>query len=246
MSRRNLILVRTLASAVVISWLASPAAQGDVTPYFSIKVVDAETGRGVPLVELRTVNDLRYFTDSNGVVAFREPGLMDKEVFFYVASHGYEYPKDGFGIRGAALHITAGGAATLKIHRLNIAERLYRLTGGGIYADSVLVGDKTPLKEPVLDGMVLGSDTVLNAVHRKKVYWFWGDTNRPGYPLGNFQVPGAVSDLPSQGGLDPEIGVDLTDCTDAKGFAKEALRMPGKGPTWLAALVPLTDADVHE
>jgi hypothetical protein len=244
-SRRNLIITLVLASAGFASWPVS-AAQGDASPYFSIKVIDDETGRGVPLVELRTVNDLRYFTDSNGVVAFHEPGLMDKEVFFYVASHGYEYPKDGFGIRGAALHVKAGGAATVKIHRVNIAERLYRLTGGGVYADSVLIGDKTPLKKPVLDGMVLGSDTVLNAIHRKKIYWFWGDTNRPGYPLGNFQVPGAVSEPPSQGGLDPEIGVDLKYFIDAKGFAKETMRMPGKGPTWLTALTPLTDAGGRE
>jgi hypothetical protein len=244
MSRRNLVFASLAASAVVFGWLTS--ARGDGNPYFAIKVVDDETGRGVPLVELRTVNDLRYFTDSNGLVAFGEPGLVDKDVFFYVASHGYEYPKDGFGIRGAALHVTAGGAATLKIHRVNIAERLYRLTGGGIYVDSVLVGDKTPLKEPVLDGTVLGSDTVLNAVHRNKIYWFWGDTNRPGYPLGNFQVPGAVSEPPPHGGLDPEVGVNLTYFIDAKGFAKETMRMPGKGPTWLTALVPLTGADGRE
>ncbi len=41
---------------------------------FAIRVVDAETGRGVPLVELETVNHLRFYTDSNGTVAFREPG----------------------------------------------------------------------------------------------------------------------------------------------------------------------------
>jgi len=233
-------------TALLLSASVFHAAPDDANKYFAVKVVDDETGHGVPLVELRTVNDLRYFTDSNGVVAFREPGLMEKDVFFYVASHGYEYPKDGFGIRGAALHVTAGGAAKLKIHRVNIAERLYRLTGGGVYADSVLVGDKTPLREPVLNGLVLGSDTVLNAVHRNKIYWFWGDTNRPGYPLGNFQVPGAVSELPSHGGLDPETGVDLAYFTDAKGFAKETMRMPGKGPTWLTALVPLTDADGRE
>ncbi len=246
MSRCKLLQVQILTLAAVFVGLAPPAAHGEANPYFAVKVVDDVTGRGVPLVELRTVNDLRYFTDSNGVVAFREPGLMDKDVFFNVASHGYEYPKDGFGIRGTALHVTAGGAATLKIHRTNIAERLYRLTGGGIYADSVLVGEKTPLKEPVLDGQVLGSDTVLNAVHGKKIYWFWGDTNRPGYPLGNFQVPGAVSELPAQHGLDPEIGVDLSYFTDAKGFAKETMRMPGKGPTWLTALVPLIDAQGRE
>ena len=69
-------------------------------PYFHIQVVDAETGRGVPLVELETVNNIQLVTDSAGNIAFLEPGLMDREVFFRVHSHGYEYPKDGFGFRG--------------------------------------------------------------------------------------------------------------------------------------------------
>ena len=97
-----------------------------------------------------------------------------------------------------------------------------------------------------MDAQVFGSDSVLNAVHRGKVYWFWGDTNRPSYPLGLFNVPGAVSDLPSKGALDPEAGVDLDYFTDGKGLAKETARMPGKGPTWLTALVPLTDAAGRE
>src|SRR5687767_10402864 len=87
--------------------------------YFAIHVVDADTGRGVPLVELRTTNDIAFVTDSNGVVAFDEPGLMGEEVFFTVKSHGYEYPKDGFGFRGARLKPVAGGKATLKVRRLN-------------------------------------------------------------------------------------------------------------------------------
>ncbi len=53
-----------------------------------------------PLVELRTVNQIRYYTDSNGIVAFDEPGLMNRKVFFSIASHGYEVDKDGFGFRG--------------------------------------------------------------------------------------------------------------------------------------------------
>ena len=63
---------------------------------FAITVVDADTGRGVPLVELRTVHGVRYYTDSNGVVAFREPGLMGRTVFFHVRSHGYEFRKDEY------------------------------------------------------------------------------------------------------------------------------------------------------
>src|SRR5206468_3230224 len=102
---------------------------------FAITVVDGDTGRGVPLVELRTVHGARYFTDSNGIVAFREPGLMGRSVFFHVRSHGYEFRKDGFGFRGQALQVKAGGSAKLTVRRLNLAERLYRVTGAGIYRD---------------------------------------------------------------------------------------------------------------
>jgi hypothetical protein len=210
--------------------------------YFKITVVDEQTGRGVPLVELRTTNNLRFVTDSNGVVAFHEPGLMDQTVFFHVQSHGYEYPKDGFGFRGKALKVKEGGSATLKTKRLNIAERLYRVTGAGIYADSVLVGDKPPIGQPLLNAQVMGSDSVVNALYRGKLYWFWGDTNRPRYPLGNFNVPGATSTLPKDGGLDPEVGLDLRYFVDKEGFAKPVAQMPGEGPTWIGGATVLRDA----
>ena len=162
---------------ILLTLAADPVPQQG--EYFKISVVDEQTGRGVPLVELRTVNSIRLWTDSNGVAAFFEPGLMGQTVFFHVSSHGYEFPKDGFGYRGQALKVTEGGSATLKIKRINVAERLYRVTGGGIYADSLLVGDKVPLKQPALNGQVFGSDSVVNALYRGRVYWFWGDTNRP-------------------------------------------------------------------
>src|SRR5688500_12299594 len=98
---------------------------------FAITVVDSRTGRGVPLIELRTNHGLRLVTDSNGIVAFREPGLMNETVFFHVSGHGYEHPKDGFGFRGKQLKIEPGGSATLKVDRVNVAERLYRVTGAG-------------------------------------------------------------------------------------------------------------------
>ena len=208
---------------------------------FAIRVVDAETGRGVPLVELETVNHLRFYTDSNGTVAFREPGLMGRQIFFHVRSHGYEYPKDSFGYRGVRLKTTPGTEAVLKLKRLNIAERLYRVTGAGIYRDNRLLGRSAPIKQPLLNGMVFGSDSVVTAVYRGKLHWFWGDTNRPSYPLGNFHVPFATSLLPGQGGLDPGLGVNLTYAVGKNGFAKEAAKMPGKGPTWIDGLVVLPD-----
>ncbi len=193
----------TFAVATLTWLISSCAAIAADSGCFCIRVLDEETGRGVPLVELTTVNHIRYYTDSAGVVAFCEPGLVDQSVFFHVKSHGYEFRQDGFGYRGTRLQVTAGGEATLKIKRLNIAQRLYRITGAGIYRDSILLNRPAPIEQPLLNAQVFGSDSVVNCSYQGKLFWFWGDTNRPSYPLGNFHVPGAVSQLPSQGGLDP-------------------------------------------
>ena len=233
---------QTIAAALLLGW-APLALSGE---HFAITVVDEQTGRGVPLVELRTVNSIRYYTDSAGVIAFDEPGLIGQEVFFFVTSHGYEYPADGFGNRGLKLHPLPGGSATIKIKRLNVAERLYRVTGGGIYRDSVLLNRPVPLREPVLSGLVLGQDSVLSVVYRGQIRWFWGDTAWPAYPLGNFQVAGATSRLPTDGGLPPETGVDLTYFVDERGFARPMAPVPGEGPTWIDGLMTLRDADGRE
>ena len=166
---------------------------------------------------------------------------MGQAVFFHVQGHGYEYPKDGFGFRGKAIDVVEGGRARLVVKRINIAERLYRITGAGIYRDSLVVGDKAPTRNPLLDARVLGSDSVLEAVFQGKIQWFWGDTNRPGYPLGNFHTPTATSLLPSDGGLDPELGIDLDYAVDADGFAAPSAKLPGDGPTWLDALAVVPD-----
>ena len=229
-----------------------PSDQKPITPgsarprVFRIHVVEEGTGRGVPLVELKTVNQIRYVTDSNGIVAFDEPGLFNRKVFFTITSHGYEFEKDGFGYRGQALEVTEGGSADIVIHRLNVARRLYRVTGAGIYRDSVLTGDTVPIREPLLNAKVFGQDSVVNAVYQGKIHWFWGDTNRPDYPLGNFHVPGAISDLPGQGALEPEVGVNLGYFLDEHGFARPTAPMPGEGPTWISGLVVLKDREARE
>jgi hypothetical protein len=206
---------------------------------FVITVIDEQTNRGVPLVELTSVNHIRYVTDSAGVVAVDEPGFMNQRVFFSIASHGYEFPKDGFGIRGKAIDIKPGGEATLKIKRLNIAERLYRTTGEGIYHDTVLAGRKAPLELPVLNAQVLGQDSVQRALYRGQIHWFWGDTNRVGYPLGHFGMAGAVSDLPDHGGLDPSVGVNLRYFTDDHGFSRPMV--PGVNLRWADGFLVLKD-----
>ncbi len=210
--------------------------------YFRITVQDQDTGRGVPLVELRTVNEVRYYTDSNGIAAVGDPELMGQRVFFKISSPGYEFPADAFGYHGTALTVKAGGSVVLKIKRLNIAERLYRVTGAGIYRDSMLTGQPGSLKQPLLNGQVFGQDTVMAAVYGGRLVWFFGDTNRPSYPLGQFAISGATSALPGQGGLDPGVGVDLTYWTDPGGFSRPMIPIAGApGPVWIGGLFSMAD-----
>ncbi len=167
---------------------------------------------------------------------------MGQNVYFHVSSPGYSFPKDGFGNIGKAFKIVAGGEAVLKIKRDNIAERLYRMTGAGIYRDSILAGEPVPLKEPLLNGQVMGQDTVEVAPYQGKIYWFFGDTNRPSYPLGQFATSGATSFLPSKGGLDPKAGVDLTYWVGDDGFSRPMIPIPhAAGPIWVGGVFTLRD-----
>lgn len=223
----------------------STSASVPASKPFAIEVLDDQTGRGVPLVELRTTGAISYFTDSNGIVAFDEPGLMNQRVFFEVSSHGYEFPADGFGIRGKGLDVKPGGKATLKIKRQNIAERLYRVTGGGIYRDTVLVGREAPIEHPLLNAKVIGCDSIQTAVYKSRMYWFWGDTIRPAYPLGNFNMTGATTPAPAAG---PNLdrGVNLEYFVGDDGFARGVAKMEGSGPTWLDAMTVVPDRDGRE
>ncbi len=214
---------------------------------FKIAVVDEATGRGVPMVELCTVHDVLFVTDSAGVAAILDPELLGREVYFHVQSHGYEYPKDGFGFSGATLTVVKGGSAQLSIRRINVAERLYRMTGAGIYRDSILLGEKAPIKEPLINGLVTGQDSALAALYHGRLFWCFGDTNRFGYPLGNFAVSCAVSSLQDSGGLPPSVGVDLEYFVDVSGFSRRMCPIEGQpGPVWLDALMVLQDAEGKE
>ena len=92
------------------------------------------------------------------------------------------------------VQVELGARETLEIKRLNVAERLYRITGAGIFTDSVRLGEETPLEFPVLNAQVSGQDSVQAALYGDRVYWFWGDTNRLSYPLGQFHTSGATSE----------------------------------------------------
>lgn len=243
--------MKTSAFGFALGWLLAATginasgAEPPATP-FRIAVVDGATGRGVPLVELKTTHNVRYFTDNSGLVAFTEPGLLGQRVFFYVRSHGYEMAKDGFGYAGVALDTQPGGSATIKLKRINLAERLYRITGAGCYRDTVLLGEQAPVNEPLLNGQVVGQDSALATILGGRIHWFWGDTTPAKYPLGNFKTAGAVSDLPGRGGLDPAIGVKLRYFTNGAGFSRGMAPLAGEGVVWLDGLLVVPDETGRE
>ena len=204
----------------------------------AITVKDAETKRGIPCVELRTEEGLTYYTDSAGRIAFYEPDLMGKIVSFEVRSYGYESPRKGH----VELRVAAGKNVAFTLERINLAERLYRITGEGIYRDSVLLGLKVPLERPLLNAKMLGQDTVDMAEYKGRLFWLWGDTDRAAYPLGNFKTTCARSKLPAKGGLDPNLGVDLEYFEDDAGFCKEMMPEPyHEGLIWMNSLASVQD-----
>ncbi len=221
--------------------VAAPVATKD---YFGIQVLDQDTRRGVPLVELETTSGMRYYTDSNGLIAFYEPGLMNRKVYFGVSAHGYEFPRDGFGMRGIVLETKPGTVVAIKVKRLNIAERLYRITGQGIYRDTILLGRKAPIAEPLINAEVTGQDSVMNAIYGGKLYWFYGDTSRLSYGLGNFAMSGATTELPDK--LDPAIGFNLRYIAGTDGFSRPMAPRPGEGVVWLSGIVVLPDRKGQE
>lgn len=205
--------------------------------WFGIHVLDAQTGRGVPLISLTTTNHQTFVSDSAGWIAFQEPGLMNEEVFFHVSGPGYSVPKDGFGYAGIRLTPKAGELAEVKVTRHNIAERLYRVTGQGIYRDTELLGLGSLRPRPNLNAGVMGQDSVQALPWKGRLFWLWGDTNQAGYPLGNFHCTCAWSDRPTNGGLPPDKGIHLEYLTDAEGQLRKMVPMKEPGVVWVFGLL---------
>jgi hypothetical protein len=228
--------------SIVIAGLLCLSGFATAGELFEIQVVDKETRRGIPMVELTTVDDVVYITDSAGRIAFHEPELTGSTVFFRVVSPGYHVEKDGFGIEGIRLVVEPGGVKIIEMTRTNLAERLYRITGRDIYRDTVRLGHTAPIKNPVIAGKVVGQDSIQPVFYNDKIYWFWGDTNQLQYPLGLFRMAGAVSALPTRGGLDPSVGINLDYFTKADGFARAMVEVPNpEGVVWIHGVCTVTD-----
>ena len=88
------------------------------TAPFRIQVVDEETGRGVPLVELRTVNQIRYVTDSNGIAAVRRAGpVRHARCSSSSRATATRPPRTTSDTAAQAFEVTEGGSARIEIQR---------------------------------------------------------------------------------------------------------------------------------
>jgi hypothetical protein len=126
-----------------------------------------------------------------------------------VKSHSYEFQQRILNEPAARVHVEPGNHAELKIRRINIAERLYRITGADIYRDTVLAGLPVPIALPLLNGGVTGQDTNISAPYQGKLFWCYGDTF--GLAGAIFSVSCATSELPGKGGLDPAVNCPRSD-----------------------------------
>jgi hypothetical protein len=210
---------------------------------FRIDLIDAATGRGVPLMELRTPAGTSYWTDNQGIVAFDDLASMGRPLRFEVRGDGYRTLEPGGAVQ---LVPQPGGQALIALERLDVSERLYRVTGTGLYRDSLRLGLPVPIRHPLVNAGVAGQDSVQALVYQGRVFWIWGDTPWVAHPLGNFHSSGATSLLPEQGGLDPALGVDLEYFVGKDGNARAMTDIPGPGATWLTALVKVPNAAGEE
>jgi len=224
--RLSLCLTFLLATATVFA--AAPCR---------IEVVDKQNGWPVPLVQLRTTHHATFVTDNAGVIALDALELMGREVWFDISGHGYEVKKDGFGMRGVRLKPGPGATLRVEVNRVNIAKRLGRSTGAGLFAESQKLGRELDWRE----SGVFGSDSVQNAVHRGKMFWAWGDTTLPHYPLGIFDMSSATTAIQPLTSFEPPLRLALDYFRDKNGRPRGVAKMPGSGPTWVSAYVSLPD-----
>ncbi|MDD4870179.1 MAG: hypothetical protein PHR77_06430 [Kiritimatiellae bacterium] len=235
--RKFLITIFKLITApVVLACFLMPWSVDAVEPC-CIEVVEKGSGWPVPLVELRTTHNVRFVTDNAGVIAFDLPELMGRETWFDVIGNGYERTKDGFGFRGIRLKPEPGKTLKVEVNRTIIAKRLGRLTGGGLLAESQKVGRELDWR----DSGILGCDSVQNAVHRGKLFWAWGDTTMPNYPLGIFDMTSATTTVQPLTSFKPPLRLKFDYFTDAKAVPRGVAKMPGSGPTWISGYVSLPD-----
>ena len=227
-----------VVAAVFLTLVLAPLANGFANDLCRIEIVEKGSEWPVPLVELRTVSGLRFVSDNAGVIACDAPELMGRETWFYVHGQGYGVKPDVFGYEGVRVTPQPGSTLRIEVDRRVIAKRMGRITGSGLYAESEKLGEESLVPE----SGIVGCDSVQTALHRGKLHWIWGDSNLARYPLGIFHASSATSALQPLTSVEPPLELPLDYFRDQNGQPRGVAQLPGRGPTWLSAMVSLEDA----
>ncbi|MDR1518293.1 MAG: twin-arginine translocation signal domain-containing protein [Dysgonamonadaceae bacterium] len=218
---------------------AEPSSLDNCRKYCRIEVVEEGSGLPVPLVELQTVHQQRFITDNAGVIAFDEPELMGREVWFNINGYGYGVKPDSFGYAGVRLKPEAGTTLRVEVQRNCLAQRIGRITGAGLPAESQKIGEYSNVAE----SGIVGCDSIQIAEYEGKTFMVWGDTSLARYPLGIFHSSAAMTSLNPFPNPAPPIFPAFNYFRDDKGVVRGVAKMPGSGPTWLSGLVSLPSAN---
>ena len=146
-------------------------------------------------------------------------------------------PKDGFGNRGVRVTPQPGKTLRIEVTRQLPGKRLGRLTGSGLFAESQKLGQHLDWRE----SGITGCDTVENAVYHGKLFWAWGDTSIPSYPLGLFDTSSATTAVQPIASFQPPLAVAFDYFRKPDGAVRGVAKMPGSGPTWVSGYVTLPD-----
>ncbi|KAJ4462104.1 putative coagulation factor 5/8 type domain protein [Paratrimastix pyriformis] len=215
---------------------------------------DAATKQVISLVTATTPNGISFVSDNAGSMAICDSDLLGRRVWFTLSSPGYAYPPDFMGLHGLSVDLTPGNSSTVLLQRTIKAERIYRITGAGLYHHATTINRQrswhTATPEPLvpipidaeeaqLNSGVVGLDSIQNAVFQGISYFFFGDTVPLTYPLGIFAVTGATVAT-----LDVDKGLNLTYFEDrTAGFVRPMTSIPPfDKPTWLSGLVAIPKA----
>jgi hypothetical protein len=111
MKSRSLILV--LPTLLLLSPVSRvvPVVHLSDAP-FRITIVDQD-GQAAPRVKLTTDNGIYRYTTPQGISAWNDSTLMDRDVYFSIESADYHFPGGG-----TTLRVARGGRSSLKVQRL--------------------------------------------------------------------------------------------------------------------------------
>ena len=222
-----------VTAGIVCGFAHAAPAPPPAFPYYKITVLDRATNAPVPAIKLMLTNDDTFWTDSAGRVSFYKPELMGKQTWFHVSGYGYSFPLAGFNYRGLTLTPSNNGSRTLYVDREFASQRVFRMTGTGVFDQSIMAGVSPPPTQDDAAFPVVAHESVSNTLFDGQYYWFWTVPSNPQYPEATTFTVCATSPPPGGSGLQPEQPVSLTYLRDASGRARNVLNVAHSGPTRL-------------